>query len=90
MPRDELLLGPPNIHILSILIGPTYSPPYSAPKPSIVLTAVQVYIVVSRWRSMKLLNDELKLYTDAIGLHMAGCIYRIIGYHYTWRLIKDI
>jgi len=32
---------------------------------------------------MKLLNIELKLYTDAIGLHMAGHVYRIIGYHYT-------
>jgi len=30
---------------------------------------------------MKLLNIELKLYTDA--RHMAGRVYRIIGYHYT-------
>jgi len=28
---------------------------------------------------MKLLNIELKLYT----IHMAGRVYRIIGYHYT-------
>jgi len=30
---------------------------------------------------MKLLNIELKLYTDAI--QMTGPVYRIIGYHYT-------
>jgi len=41
MPRDELLLGPPNIHNFKYgILGPP-SPPYSAP---IVLTAVQVYI----------------------------------------------